>query len=149
MTAGFIACLIVVPLLLLIGGAVVGLGCYAHKRSKTDPHDDWGFGRWFAWAIGGLILLGTTIGFGFGLYPYDMAYHSYRTVQGTVTSNREVVLGSDWVVTFAGSRTQYDCEETRCSDAQPGSHLAIRCVKNFQFSATASYDCKFRNLVIP
>lgn len=139
MTGGFIAGIILGPLLFLVFGALAIL----FWRGFRKDYD--GFTAFLA-VICAIISVGAVVVTAVCMVPYDMAYHSYRTHAGTVTSNNEVQLGQDWVVTFAGSNVQYDCIETRCAQATPGTYLQLRCVKQSAWQATDAYLCKFGNL---
>jgi hypothetical protein len=147
MTTGFIATLIVAPILLIIAVVLFlwALGFYLDEKARGDYADDKGLALFLTCAAG-LGIAGVIVGFALGTLPWHMEYHSVRTHAGIVSENKQVQYESDWVITFQGSTVQYDCGETRCAAAQPGDHLSLRCTKVGIWKATDYYDCNFGSL---
>lgn len=83
-------------------------------------------------------------------FPFDMAYHSYRPVSGTVSNvaSRLVDTGNKstetkYVVTFKGSSQAYGCLDTRCALVKPGDHLQLMCIRTWQYASVSGYDCNY------
>lgn len=144
MTSGFLAAIIILPILVV--ALVVGSFFLLRYAITSNGYSD---DRTLAGVTGGILgvaALAVVIIGAISLLPYDMAYHSYRTHAGVVSSNKATQQQQDWVITFQGSNRQYDCGETRCSQALPGDTLELRCVKSNVWQATDYYDCLFGSL---
>lgn len=83
-------------------------------------------------------------------YPsFDMKYHSYKPVAGTVEKiNSRIVSDGDsvnqkFVVIFKGDSQEYGCVDTRCSLVQPGDQLSLSCIQVFVYAGTDGFDCQF------
>lgn len=118
-----------------------------------------GFGTWLTidedyramgvwWIIGTLLLCGALLLI--NNFPFDMAYHSYQPVSGTVSAvaSRLVDTGSNstetkYVVTFKGSKQPYACLDTRCALIKPGDHLQLMCIRTWQYASVSGYDCNY------
>jgi hypothetical protein len=99
-------------------------------------------------------IIGWLIGAGFGLYPYQAQYHSWRAHAGIVDriSSRFVATGSGndaatdqkFVITFKGDPQQYGINDTRAALVHPGDHVRITCIRTHQWGAGVDgYDCRW------
>ena len=112
----------------------------------TDDADMRGMG--VLWIVGTFVICGALLVA--NNFPFDMAYHSYRPVSGTVASvgSRLVDTGSNstetkYVVTFKGSSQAYACLDTRCALVKPGDHLQLMCIRTWQYASVPGYDCNY------
>lgn len=145
-----IGTLVVLPLMILIILALIGIGIWLRSR-KWGPYDA-GDRIWFpriCWSLAVLVLIGTLL----AMYPYKSEYHHWQSVRGIVTSTNSRFLakssGTDqkFVVTFEASSQQFGCNDTRCSTIREGDYLEITCKRVFQFFGTPGYDCNFVDYV--
>lgn len=85
----------------------------------------------------------------FGFYPYKSEYHQWREVGGTVKTIDSRLIGtsgtteSKFVVRFNDSPQQYGCEDTRCASVRAGDELVLSCKREWQYTGTDGYDCRF------
>lgn len=99
--------------------------------------------------IPGLIALITIAIYVFATWPpFDMRYHTYRYIGGTISaiSPRLLSDGKSTTESFAvqfGSDQTYRCDDTRCSLLKPGDALHLWCIRQFQWNATEGYQCNF------
>jgi hypothetical protein len=105
-------------------------------------------GRLLFW--GGLATLGTALGIWIGAtWPsFDMQYHSYRPVEGTVATVESRLLGGDgstemYVVKFVDDATAYRCDDTRCALLHPGSQVRLRCIREWQYAGVSGWRCNY------
>lgn len=89
-----------------------------------------------------LIFLGTT------WPPFNMEYHAYHHVDGTVTDIETRFVAADsggsnqmYVVTIGDQI--YRCDDSRCSTVHKGDHLYLWCIREWQQSSTPGYDCNY------
>lgn len=142
MTTGFTVCIIMLPILFVIFLAMIGCVFF-------DIMDGL---EWGLFCFGCLGVIGVVVGGLVGLYPYNMAYHSWHVKQGTVSHISSRLLsagdggGSDqkYVVQFAGNNQPYGVNDTRASLIHVGDHLKITCVKTHQWGGGVDgYDCRW------
>lgn len=106
------------------------------------------FDAGFPGVVATVVAAGLFIGIGFGMYPYDREYHSWREVTGTVEK-----VDSRWVgaaksttervvVQFEGGE-QRACDDTRCKLLEPGQTLTLTCKREWQFAGTDGWACNF------
>lgn len=142
MTTSFTVALIVLPILFVLCVCLIIVPFFF----------DWDGLQWFAFWAGILGLCGVLIGGLVGMYPYDMAYHSWRVHQGTVAqiSSRLLSAGDNggsnqkFVVTFRGSPQAYGVNDTRASLVKVGEHLRVTCIRTHQWGGGVDgYDCRW------
>ena len=96
-----------------------------------------------ALAAGGVIMIG------WAMYPYSNEYHQFRAVSGTVERiDKRLISSGDsmqdkFVVRFEGSDLQFGCDDTRCSQVDPGDALELSCKREWQYTGTDGYNCRF------
>jgi hypothetical protein len=83
-------------------------------------------------------------------WPYDMAYHSYRPVSGTVAevNRRQVSTGDNGfeekiAIRLTSSDQIYGCTDTRCALAKKGDHIALSCIRTWVYASVPGYDCRY------
>jgi hypothetical protein len=103
-------------------------------------------GRWVA-LVG---LVATVVIYVATTWPtFDMEYHSFRPVAGTVAAVESRFLGGsdsttqNYAVRFDGSDQIYRCDDTRCALLKPGDHLELSCIREWQYASTDGYACRF------
>jgi hypothetical protein len=143
MSQSFIAAMVGLPLLVIV---CVALAVWGRWFWMNDEHDG-AFGM-VGMIVAGLALVATLAGFGYGLYPYDMAYHSYRPVTGVATADVQsrFLAGDDgttqnFLVTLPVG--QYRCDDTRCASIKKGDAVSLSCIKEWVYGGTDGYDCRF------
>lgn len=145
-TTGFTVAIIVLPIAWLLCLTVVIWTIVSFARNYGDELTGLGL------TLGGIALIVITIGGLVGLYPYNMAYHSWHVKQGTVAHISSRLLsagdggGSDqkFVVQFAGSPQLYGVNDTRAATVKAGDHLRITCVRTHQWGGGVDgYDCRW------
>lgn len=102
------------------------------------------------WGGLGLFLLGLVFG-AIGFWPYDMRYHRYEHVSGTIEAIEKRILPSGagdsieekYAVKFKGQDTLYGCLDTRCSVKKVGDQLDLNCIRVWEWASNHGYDCKF------
>lgn len=78
---------------------------------------------------------------------FDMQYHSYKQVSGSVQAVSSRFLGDgksttqNFAVTIAGH--DYRCDDTRCALVKVGDTLTLSCIREWQYAGTSGYDCNF------
>lgn len=140
MTSGtFILAMILLPIFVL---ACLGMIFASWLFTREEPGLGWTGVVFFV-----LCLAGTLAGFGYGLYPYDMAYHSYRPITGVATENVESrFIGGDggptqnYLVSLPSG--QYRCDDTRCARIKKGDHVKLSCIKNWVYAGADGEVCK-------
>ena len=120
-------------------------------RKISEDADDFDRGPlkalgWGFTALGVFIIL-CVVG---GYFPYGNQYHQFQPKYGTVTSiDKRLVSSSSssmeekYVVTFEGSKQQYACMDTRCATIEVGDDLSLSCIREFEYSATDGWDCRY------
>ena len=138
--------LVGLPLALLVVAICFALAIWA--RGREDYHgsySDWPMVFWPALICGVVVLVGTAV----AMFPYKYEYHSYRPVSGTVeqVNNRFLPSGDSveqkFVVKLAGDPQPYGVQDTRAALLKPGDRVSLKCLKKWQWSARAGYDCRW------
>jgi len=154
---GYVVGLVFVGLFVLIGLVVVAAGLVVRRRVIADAANDV---QWepdtmasTAAAVGGFALIAVTVGllFAFAWPPFDMQYHQYRQVTGTVqTIDARMITADDakgpsqsYAVRYAESGDFFRCDDTRCAGVHPGDTLTLWCIRTWQQSSTPGYECNF------
>jgi hypothetical protein len=116
--------------------------------SRLSRNDEWG-GEGVAVRVTAVVLAVIFLGsFGAGLYPYDMQYHRYKHVEGTVSSIEARMLADgdgttqNYAVRFETDDT-YRCDDSRCSLVKPGDQLSLWCIREWQYASTSGWGCRF------
>lgn len=100
-----------------------------------------------AGALGALIISGGILAW--NSFPFNMSYHYYRPVSGTVSSinSRQISSGhaseTKYVITFKGSNLPYGCTDTRCAAVKVGDKLQLKCKRVWQYASVPGYDCNY------
>jgi hypothetical protein len=104
--------------------------------------------RIYAW-IAALAALATIAIYVVVTWPtFDMTYHTYHKVGGTITDikPRGIAEGNgttfDYAVQFGSDQT-YRCDDSRCAVLKDGDTLALWCIPQWQMNATAGYACNY------
>lgn len=145
MTAGTIATIIAVPLILLCLSLFFWVG---RRWGAVADEYDAPFAAVIQGASAGLILV-TLVGTWWGMYPWKAEYHNWTPVSGTVATIDSRLVGRDqstdqkFVVTFTGSAQQYGVTDTRAASVRVGDSLDLTCVRQWQQAGTDGYDCNF------
>ncbi len=113
--------------------------------------DDWDRGFSIAASIGAPVALLLVVGLFIGTAwpPFNMDYHSYRQVHGTVADVQARFLGDGnstsqmYAVRLADSGQIYRCDDTRCSLLKPGDQVWLWCIREWVQASTPGYDCNF------
>jgi hypothetical protein len=127
--------------------ATVGYIVWASVTSELD-------GERALWVWGGIIALVVQIGWNiFFNFPFNMSYHSYRPVYGTVAdvNSRFLASGSGnnsstsqkYAIRLTGSKQIYGCEDTRCSLLKKGDTVMLNCERQWQYASVPGYDCRY------
>lgn len=141
----------IISAILILASAIVGLLSWMTPRETvgrnnySEPDNDL---LWATRIISTVVLL-ATVGVYFGTtWPtFDMQYHTYKPVSGTVTAIGTRLLGSDkstnqeFVVTINGQ--DYRCDDTRCALTKVGDTLSLRCIRDWQYAGTSGWDCNY------
>lgn len=138
---GFVVGCICAGIFLIAGGAATGAGLYMRR------HDD----DWLIAFIPGVLCVLVTAGLtAWGMFPYDMQYHRYKHVAGTVDNVQTRLLADgdsgttqNFAVRLREAGDIYRCDDTRCSLLKPGDHLELWCIREWQYAATSGWVCKF------
>lgn len=115
-----------------------------HKFSEFD-------GSKTLWVLGGIaaflaqILISIVFNF-----PFDMNYHSFHPISGTVAEANSRLLPADdksmqqkYAIRFEGNDQIYGCTDTRCSLAKKGDKLTLACERQWQYASVPGYDCRY------
>lgn len=134
-----VGCVVAVVLTLAGLTAAVFGWCIRHHD------DDWGFIFWPSL----IILVCTIAATAWGMYPYDMQYHRYRHVTGTVDKVEARMLADgdattqQYAVRYRETSETYRCDDSRCSLLKPGDHLELWCIREWQYASTSGWGCRF------
>lgn len=86
-------------------------------------------------------------------WPFDMDYHKWHPVAGTVAQvdkrligTGESGLGEVYLITYKDNEQQYRCDDTRCAGVAPGDELDLMCKPDFQWASTHGWSCRFYEL---
>lgn len=139
---GFVIAVCVLSVLLTLCAALYVLG---HLLRRADDYP----GESVAFRIaGGVLAVVLLCAFGAGLYPYDMQYHRYKHVEGTVSSIEARMLADgkattqQYAVRFDGGSI-YRCDDSRCALVRPGDTLSLWCIREWQYASTSGWRCRF------
>lgn len=142
---GFTAGLTVTIVLAVICLAVVAWGLVYSRTAAYDAVDGW----WLV-GVGAVGLLITVAAAAIAFYPYDMQYHRYKPVTGTVEESTARMLASgdggstqQFAVRFVGSPQVYRCDDTRCALVKPGDRLSLNCIRDYEYASTSGWRCRF------
>lgn len=96
-----------------------------------------------------LATVGVTLG---ATWPtFDMQYHRYREVSGTILSVssrlRDTGDGTtqSYAVRFVEHPGTYRCDDTRCAalDSDRGNRLTLWCIREWQYAGTPGWACQY------
>lgn len=128
--------------IIIIVASIIVLGIAVALIRNDEPAAALGTFAGVVFIGGGLLL--------FNNFPFDMEYHSYRPVSGVVdsTNSRFMTNGSSgtsqkFAIRFQGSDQIYGCNDTRCSLAEKGDKLALKCERIWQYASVGGYDCRY------
>lgn len=140
-TAYMVTTLILGSIMALCLIAIIGGLAWEAFRDYTDGG---GFGVGIVAAVVFIIALVIMM---VNLFPYSDKYHRYVPVSGTVerVSSRFLSDGQGTNQKFAVviNGQTYGCNDTRCSLLKPGSEITLMCEPQYQWNATAGYDCNW------
>lgn len=138
---GWVAGLSLATLFMLAGIA----GCIWGLRNLRSDH--------FAAPVvflGAVVAVAAVVMFTAGAWPpFNMDYHQYRSVHGTVAEVQDRFLGGEhgstqlFAVRLAGSDQVYRCDDTRCSLLKPGDEVWLWCKREWQQASTPGFVCNF------
>ncbi len=96
----------------------------------------------------GVLILVATIGLTWP--PFDMEYHRYKPVSGTIDQIQPRMLADGsggtsqmFAVRFAEDGTTYRCDDSRCSLLYTGDRLWLRCIREWQYAAEHGWKCNY------
>lgn len=82
--------------------------------------------------------------------PFDMEYHRYKPVDGTIDQIQARMVGDGdggttqmFAVRFRGVGTMYRCDDSRCSLLKSGDRLWLRCIREWQYAAESGWKCNY------
>lgn len=140
-----VGCTVAAVFVLVGVGAIVLGRRHANRADAYDPFD----GHMVFWG-GVACLVLTVVITAVALFPYDMQYHSYRHVEGSVDAVQARMIGDGdggttqmFAVRFSGDGTAYRCDDSRCSLLKPGNHLSLWCIREWQYASTSGWVCRF------
>lgn len=142
----FVAAVVLGPVLVL---GCLGVGWWLHHRYLPGASEE---DRPYVIALSVVAYFAAVvffIGFAVGLYPYDMEYHSYRHVQGTVAATQPRLLrNGDSTSQYYALRLRedgktYRCDDTRCSLIKQGDQVALWCIREYEYASTSGWGCRF------
>jgi hypothetical protein len=141
---GFIVGIIVASVLWL---AFVGALWLAVRWRRTADRYDRSMAN--VCVVASVVAIVATVGItAAALYPYDMQYHQWRSVSGTV-AQVDVRMQSDgsatsqnYAVRLTDGQT-YRCDDTRCSLLKPGDTVSLKCIREWQYASTSGWGCRF------
>lgn len=140
-------------MLLLVAAAVVGArACYRYRAQEVKRGGSFNEATEAGWFARGCLAAGCipVLVWLFAAWPvWDMAYHRYDTVTGTVaTVDKRLVsegegMSEKYVVQLAGDSQQYGCLDTRCALIQPGEPVELSCIRVWAWYGSDGYDCEY------
>lgn len=96
----------------------------------------------------GLVVIGLTLGFSWP--PFDLEYHRYKPVDGTIEQIQARMLADGnggtsqmFAVRLRGNPTMYRCDDSRCSLLDGGDRLWLRCIREWQYAAEDGWKCNY------
>lgn len=141
---GFIIGSIVAAVLVLVGVVLIVLG----SRMRRSGNFDMGEGGMVLGA-GIAVLAVTAVATAWVDYPYDMQYHRYVKVQGSIAAIEARMLADghgttqNFAVRFAETGDTYRCDDTRCSLLHTGDWLSLWCIRDWQYASQPGWDCNY------
>lgn len=138
--------------LILLAGVVLFVVLAVGSREDSSEIVPWSPRTSRILAAAGIfvLLLGYLAGIGWGYWPWQAAYHQYRTVTGTVATVSSRIVGGDrsvnqkFVITLTSGPQQYGVNDTRAALLHPGDPVALRCIRVYSYgSNNAGYDCQW------
>ncbi len=135
-----------VAVLLLAGCALLVWFGKRVRRSDGDWEMAWlPFGGGILLAV---IVVAATIGLSWP--TFDMEYHRYKPVGGTIDQIQPRMLADGdggtsqmFAVRFRGVGTMFRCDDSRCSLLKPGDQLWLRCIREWQYAAEHGWKCNY------
>lgn len=138
-----------IPGAILSAALFIGLTFLMRHWWKTADNYDRGMARFLTYAAGVFTVVTVMVGIA-AFYPFGGEYHQFRNVSGTVEQidNRLIGNGSGgmedkFVVRFKGSTLQFGCDDTRCASVREGDSLVLSCKREWQYTGTDGYNCRF------
>lgn len=137
----FVAGLSVASLVALLSLICIPIGIWWRRE---DPH----YGMGGMLIVGAAIALAATVGLSlWAFYPYDMQYHQYRKVTGTVQNIQARMLaenkGTTQQYALKLDKGTYRCDDSRCSLLKPGDPVALWCIRDWQYSSESGWRCRW------
>jgi hypothetical protein len=124
---------------LAIGLTVAIVGAVVWRRDG-DPGSFWG---------GCAAVVVTVIVTGVLMWPWQLEYHQWRSVGGTVDAVNPpawiMTLGSEqrFAVRLQGDGQEYSCVDVRCALLKRGDHVEMMCKRKWQYAGTPGDECEF------
>ncbi len=133
--------------------ALIVVGNRWRKREESGLYDERPFaGRFVFW--GGILAATVIVAISAAsLYPYDMEYHRYKHVTGTVDRVEARMLADgeatsqQYAVRYQGTGEVYRCDDSRCSLLRQGDQLELWCIREWQYASTSGWVCRFDKTV--
>jgi hypothetical protein len=145
---GYVIGSIVAGVIILIAAGVIGRPQWTTGGGK-DLEDVRAEGR----VVQGIAILAILVTAGIWIgttWPsFDLQYHSWRPVSGTVAEIGTRLLGSDkstdqvYAVRLVEDATVYRCDDTRCSLVHAGDRIQLRCIREWQYASTSGWRCRY------
>jgi hypothetical protein len=142
---GFIIGIIVASVILL--ASVAGLFLAIRWRRHADSYDDTGAAT-ASIVTCAIAIVATVVISAIAFYPYDMQYHQWRPVSGTVQvvdvriQSDGAASSQNYAVRLTDGQT-YRCDDTRCSLLKPGDTVSLKCIREWQYASTSGWGCRF------
>lgn len=78
-----------------------------------------------------------------GIYPFDMEYHKYVRISGTVSAVTPRLYNQtdNYVVTIGGQ--YYRCDDSRCATLHEGNHVSLLCSRVWQYASENGWVCNY------
>lgn len=114
-------------------------------RSPSRDDRDWAV---LQACFSGALLVVVVVVTGFVMWPWDVRFHQWRPVSGTVqqTSSRLIPVGDRGVeqrIVLLIAGKPYGCDDTRCALLQPGDTVHLACKPEYQLAGEAGEGCEF------
>lgn len=103
--------------------------------------------RFIAWvgAVVAIAVLGTYV---LAMWPFEAAYHKWQPVVGELASIDKRLLSDGqggmseaFPVTIKGRDDVYRVDDTRAATWKPGTHVKLRCKRDYSFSGYDGWTC--------
>lgn len=135
----------IAAVLLLVSALLIWLGVRMRRHNG-----DWEF-AWLPIGGGGVLavaVIALTLGFAWPVF--DMEYHRYKPVAGTVDVVQARMLADGnggmsqmFAVRLREDGTTYRCDDSRCSLLKSGDRLWLRCIREWQYAAQHGWACNY------